>query len=72
MLAVLDGSCRTPIAALAEIERGELTIEGLLLTPDGRREVRERRTGAIADAAAIGSALGEVLRQRAGPEFGLG
>ncbi|MGA8758357.1 MAG: hydroxymethylbilane synthase [Stellaceae bacterium] len=72
MLAVLDGSCRTPIAALAEIERGELTIEGLLLTPDGRREVRERRTGVVADAAVIGSGLGEVLRQRAGPEFGLG
>ena len=67
MLAVLDGSCHTPIAALAEIERGELTIEGLLLTPDGLREVRERRTGVVADEAAIGSALGEELRHRAGP-----
>ena len=71
MLAMLDGSCRTPIAALAEIERGVLTIEGLLLSPDGLCEIRERRTGALANAAAIGSALGEALRRRAGPEFGL-
>lgn len=71
MLAVLDGSCHTPIAALAEIQHGELTIEGLLLTPDGLSEVRERRTGAVTNAAAIGSALGEELRRGAGPEFGL-
>ncbi len=71
MLAVLDGSCHTPIAALAEIQQGELTIEGLLLTPDGLSEVRERRTGAVTNAAAIGNALGEELRRRAGSEFGL-
>ena len=72
MLAVLDGSCHTPIAALAEIEHGELVVEGLLLTPDGLSEIRERRTGVVADSAAIGSALGEELRRRAGPEFALG
>ena len=71
MLAVLDGSCHTPIAALAEIVDGRLTIEGLLLTPDGRSEIRTRRSGDIAAAAAIGSALGAELRRQAGPEFGL-
>ncbi len=72
MLAALDGSCHTPIAALAEIAHGELTIEGLLLTPDGLSEVRGQRTGMVADAATIGGALGEELRGRAGPEFGIG
>ena len=73
MLAVLDGSCHTPIAALAEVDRdgSGLTIEGLLLTPDGGGEIRSRRAGSVADAVAIGTALGEELRRRAGPEFGL-
>jgi hydroxymethylbilane synthase len=72
MLAVLDGSCRTPIAGLAELDGDRLTIEGLLLTPDGRTEIRARRSGPIADAVAIGAELGEELRRRAGREFGLG
>ncbi len=72
LLAALDGSCHTPIAALAEIEHGALMIEGLLLTPDGSRAIRARRTGAVADAALIGAELGAELRARAGPEFGLG
>jgi hydroxymethylbilane synthase len=71
MLDVLDGSCRTPIAALAELAGGELTIRGLLLTPDGTAEIRARRTGPAAAADALGRALGEELRGRAGPEFGL-
>lgn len=71
MLAVLDGSCHTPIAALAETEGDRLTLEGLLLMPDGSAERRARRAGSLAEAAVIGSALGEELRRSAGPEFGL-
>jgi hydroxymethylbilane synthase len=71
MLAVLDGSCHTPIAALAETAGDRLTIEGLLMTPDGSNEIRLSRSGAIADAVAIGMALGEELRRRGGPQFGL-
>jgi hydroxymethylbilane synthase len=72
MLAVLDGSCHTPIAALAEVENGRLAIEGVLLTADGSAEIRARSIGDIADAVVLGTALGEELRRRAGPEFGLG
>ena len=71
MLAALDGSCRTPIAGLAERDGDRLTLEGLLLKPDGSSEVRARRTGATDDAAALGAALGSELRSRAGPGFGL-
>jgi hydroxymethylbilane synthase len=72
MLAALDGSCHTPIAALAEIADGRLTLEGLLLTPDGAAAIGATRAGAPADAAALGHDLGAELRRRAGPEFGLG
>jgi hydroxymethylbilane synthase len=72
MLAVLDGSCHTPIAGFARLDGERLTIDGLLLTPDGRHELRGRRSGPIAEAVTVGAALGEELRGRASPAFGLG
>lgn len=72
MLAALDGSCRTPIAGLANLAGDRLSLDGLLLAPDGQTERRGRIEGAIDDAAALGAALGAELRRDAGPEFGLG
>jgi hydroxymethylbilane synthase len=72
MLAALDGSCRTPIAGLAELDGSRLMLEGLLLKPDGSDEIRGRREDGIGDAVAIGTELGRELRRRAGPGFGLG
>jgi hydroxymethylbilane synthase len=72
MLAALDGSCRTPIAGLAQIEGGRLSLQALLLAPDGSAERRGCGEGAAADAAAIGREVGERLRRDAAPEFGLG
>ncbi len=36
-LGVLDGSCRTPIAAHAHLAGGMVHLAGLVLSPDGRR-----------------------------------
>lgn len=70
MLAVLDGSCRTPIAGLAEWVGGErLRVRGLLASPDGSRLITAERTGAASDAEAIGRDLGGELRGRAGTGF---
>jgi hydroxymethylbilane synthase len=72
MLAALDGSCRTPIAGLARIAGDSLSLDALLLSPDGAAERRGSLAGSVAEAAAIGTALGEQLRRDAGPEFGFG
>jgi len=72
MLAALDGSCRTPIAGLATIAGDRLTLDALLLTPDGNAERRGRSQGAIGEAVALGRELGERLRRGAGSEFGFG
>jgi hydroxymethylbilane synthase len=72
MLAALDGSCRTPIGGLAAIDGDRLTLDALLLAPDGSAERRGRGTGLSAEAAAIGNEVGERLRRGAGPEFGFG
>jgi hydroxymethylbilane synthase len=71
MLAALDGSCRTPIAGLAELAGGSLTLRAMLLAADGSAERRAEGNGSAADAMALGREIGERLRAGAGPEFGL-
>ena len=69
-LAALDGSCRTPIAALARLDGGDrLAFDGLVASPDGTRVERIARGGAAADAAAIGRDAGAEIRRRVGERF---
>jgi len=68
-LAILDGSCRTPIAGLARIEGGRLLLAGMILRPDGSAAHDVAADGAVADAAAIGAQAGEELLARAGRDF---
>ena len=69
-LAELDGSCKTPIAGLAEIaEGGALRFRGLVLKPDGSEWHEIEMAGAAADAASIGAAAGRDLIARAGRAF---
>ena len=69
MLAVLDGSCRTPIAGLATLDGERLKLRGLILTPDGRVAHETERSGPAADAIALGKDAGRELLGRAGPDF---
>ncbi len=70
MLAALDGSCRTPVAGLAELDSGGgLTLRGLVARPDGSDVFETARSGPAADAEAMGRDAGEELRRRAGPVF---
>ncbi|HLJ65458.1 MAG TPA: hydroxymethylbilane synthase [Stellaceae bacterium] len=69
LLAALDGSCRTPIAALAEIAGETITLTGLVIRPDGSERHLARRQGRVGEGAPLGTALGEELRRRAGPGF---
>ena len=71
MLAALDGSCLTPIGALATVDaaRGMVTLDGMVARPDGSELHRERRQSAVADALAMGTGLGADLRARMGAEF---
>jgi len=73
-LDALDGSCRTPIGALARVQDGQLSFVGEVLTPDGA--MRWRRTETIdlryyphADANALGRELGAEIRAEAGAAF---
>lgn len=63
-LAVLDGSCRTPIAGHATIRDDALALRGLVLTPDGREAVEASLSGPAADAERLGREAGLDLRGR--------
>jgi hydroxymethylbilane synthase len=63
-LAALDGSCRTPIAALAEIDGDAMRLRGLVASPDGSAVERIDVTGSAADPAALGAEIGAGLRAR--------
>src|SRR5262249_51589764 len=49
-LAVLEGSCRTPIAGHATVAAGRLRFRGLIAKPDGSDVHETHRQGAAADA----------------------
>jgi hydroxymethylbilane synthase len=70
-LGALDGSCRTPIGALARVDGAALSFIGETLTPDGT--ARWRRTATInlganpaTEARALGARLGREIRDEAG------
>jgi hydroxymethylbilane synthase len=69
LLAALDGSCRTPIAALATLSGTTLQLKGLVAMPDGTRHHTASRSGTTADAARLGSDAGAELKRVAGPDF---
>jgi hydroxymethylbilane synthase len=68
-LAVLDGSCRTPIAGHARIDGGNVAFRGMILRPDGSEALETARNGLVADAAKLGADAGGELKGRAGPGF---
>jgi hydroxymethylbilane synthase len=75
-LAALDGSCRTPIAGLAKVERGRLAFTGEVLTLDGGNFWRASRAMAVADgeqarqtACALGREAANEVRLHAGDKL---
>jgi hydroxymethylbilane synthase len=73
-LEALDGSCRTPIAAMASISDGQLSFLGEVLTPDGKHCWRRRQTvtldgDGMITARALGLRLGADIKTEAGPLY---
>jgi len=71
-LAILDGSCRTPIAGLAERRDASIAFNGCVLTPDGRTRIDVARQAAITtatEAEHVGTDAGRELAAKAGRQF---
>ena len=68
-LKTLDGSCETPIAALAELSGDTLRLRGEVLRPDGSKAHADAIEGPISDGQQLGETLARTLLDRAGPGF---
>ncbi len=69
-LAVLDGSCRTPVGAYAVFNGDTLHLAVTVCSPDGRQIYEESSSAVVSGdgkAQALGQAVGETLRQRVDP-----
>lgn len=70
-LSALDGSCRTPIGALARVNGSGMTFAGETLRPDGTQRWRRDATIAVSgDAIALAQELGERLGHEIRDEAG--
>jgi hydroxymethylbilane synthase len=57
----LEGSCRTPIAAYAEVDENGLWLRALVCSPDGRQVLRVEQRGPASAAQALGVAVADEL-----------
>jgi hydroxymethylbilane synthase len=63
LLALLDGSCKTPIGGHARtLADGQLQLTGLVARADGSFLLKRSLQGGAADAVALGAELGRALR----------
>jgi hydroxymethylbilane synthase len=60
----LGADCRTPIAAYAKAESGNLTIEGMIASPSGRLLVRSRVASENPNAESVGEELADSLLKK--------
>jgi hydroxymethylbilane synthase len=67
MLAVLDGSCRTPVGALTRLDGTSLTLKGQILSLDGRTAFESAASGSGPEA--LGRQVGADLIAQAGSEW---
>lgn len=69
LLRELRAGCHAPVGALTSFEMGELVLEGVVLSPDGKERLHGKRRGPAADAEATGRDLAEDLLRRGAQEL---
>jgi hydroxymethylbilane synthase len=67
--AMLEGSCQVPLAVYAELANSQVTVHGLVGTPDGQRIIRASESGPYTSAADISKAVAERLLQSGAAEI---
>ena len=68
-LRALDGNCRTPIAALAQMHGDRLVLKGEILARDGSLRIAQEMEGQVAraiEAYDLGFKMGEAVRTEVG------
>ncbi len=68
-LAVLDGSCRTPIGGSARASGDRVRFSGIVLKPDGRAAFEASGEAPADEAAALGRRLGLEIKAKLPSDF---
>jgi hydroxymethylbilane synthase len=68
-LTKLDGSCKTPIAALARIKDDIITLNAMIASTNGHTIFRTSKTGDLNQARSLGEEAADELLSRAGKDF---
>jgi hydroxymethylbilane synthase len=67
MLALLHAGCSAPVGAWGRIENGELLLDGVVATLDGRQVLRASASGSSMNASELGKSVAQsLLEQGAG------
>lgn len=64
LLEHLRGGCMAPVGALATIEAGDVRLQAVILSVDGRSRLHASGTAAISDAEQLGRRVADNLIQR--------
>ncbi len=62
LLKALGGGCSVPVGALARLQGENLTLTGIVLSPDGMKAVRKEVAGPKQSAQRLGAELASYLR----------
>jgi hydroxymethylbilane synthase len=69
MLRILDGSCETPIAGLAIIDKNKMTLKAEVLRVDGTEKIYYESTNNISNAVNLGQTVGEHLKSKISKDY---
>jgi hydroxymethylbilane synthase len=69
LLAAIDGSCRTPVGALARVAGEDVRLDALVVRPDGSAVIRRSGSLPRADAERLGAEIGRSIRAEMPPDF---
>jgi hydroxymethylbilane synthase len=61
LLGALQGGCQVPLGAWARFERNQLTMDGVVCSPDGANYIRQRASGPIDQPRELGQRLAQML-----------
>jgi hydroxymethylbilane synthase len=64
LLATLEAGCKAPVAGLALVNNGSLTLSAGVFSPDGSSALREESAGPASEAVSIGRDAGRKLLGR--------
>lgn len=68
-LRALGGGCRLPIAAFGKLEGQQLSLEGLVASPNGQSAVRDKVRGAVTEAEELGKKLADMIMEKGGKKL---